>query len=71
MFSLFIMPERRTFGHFLASSEDKFFWLKRRTCPPKGGRMVSLIQKNVASSISVEKKAICRLSKKIKELRLR
>ena len=40
VFTVHIMPKRRTFGHFLASSEDKFFWSKRRTCPPKGRRMV-------------------------------
>ena len=27
---------------FFGSSGDNFFWLKRRTYPPKGGRMVSL-----------------------------
>ena len=26
MFSLFIMPKRRTFGNFSASSEDNFFF---------------------------------------------
>ena len=43
MFSLFIMPKRRTFGHFLAFFEDNFVSLKRRTYPPKGGRVVSLV----------------------------
>ena len=28
MFSLFIMPKRKTFGHFLKTN---FFWSKRRT----------------------------------------
>ena len=47
MLSLFIMPKRRTFGHFLASSVDIiFFWLKRRTCSPKEGRMVILYNRN-------------------------
>ena len=35
--------KRRTFGHFLVSSEDNFFLSRSRTCPPKGGRMVSLV----------------------------
>ena len=29
MFSLFIMPKKRTFGDFLASSEDKLFFIKK------------------------------------------
>ena len=29
MFLLFIMPKRRTFGHFWASSEDEFFLVKK------------------------------------------
>ena len=37
------MPKRRTFGQFLASSEDDLFWFKKRTCPPKEERMVSLL----------------------------
>ena len=41
MFSLFKMPKRRTFGDFLTSSEDKLFSLKRRTYPPKRGRMIT------------------------------
>ena len=29
MFSLFKMPKMRTFGHFLTSSEDKLFFVKK------------------------------------------
>ena len=29
MFYLFKMPKRRTFGHFLTSSEDKLFFIKK------------------------------------------
>ena len=47
---VFVMPKRRTFGHFLASSEDNFL-LKRRTCPPKRGRMVSLSNREEKYSI--------------------
>ena len=35
MFSLFIMPKRRTFVHFLASSEDKFFLVKKEDMSSK------------------------------------
>ena len=35
MFSLFIMPKRRTFGHFLASPEDKFFLVKKEDMSSK------------------------------------
>ena len=35
MFSLFIMPKMRTFGHFLASSEDKFYFLKKEDMSSK------------------------------------
>ena len=35
MFSLFIMPKRRTFGHFLASSEDIFFLVKKEDMSSK------------------------------------
>ena len=44
MFYLFKMPKRRTFGHFLTSSENKLFFIKRRTCLPKRGRMVALVK---------------------------
>ena len=29
MFSLFVMPKRRTFDQFLASSEDNFFFVQK------------------------------------------
>ena len=35
MFSLFIMSKRRTFGNFLASSEDNFFLVKKKDMSTK------------------------------------
>ena len=35
MFSLFIMSKRRTFGNFLASSEDNFFLVKKEDMSSK------------------------------------
>ena len=35
MFSLFIMPKRRTFGHILASSEDNLFFVKKEDVSSK------------------------------------
>ena len=35
MFSLFIMPKRRTFGHFLASSENILFFVKKENVSSK------------------------------------
>ena len=35
MISLFIIPKRRTFGHFLASSEDKLFLVKKEDMSSK------------------------------------
>ena len=48
MISLFMMRKRTTFGHFLASSEDKLFLVKEEDiCPTKGGRMVTLLKSNI------------------------
>ena len=50
MISLFMMRKRTTFGHFSASSEDKLFLVKEEDiCPPKGGRMVTLLKSNIYS----------------------
>ena len=35
MFSLFIAPKRRTFEHFLVSSEDEFFFVKKKDMSSK------------------------------------
>ena len=35
MFSLFIMPKRRTFGHFLASSQNSFFLVEKEDMSSK------------------------------------
>ena len=35
MFSLFIVPKRRTFGHFLASLEDKLFFAEKEDMSSK------------------------------------
>ena len=44
MFSLFIMPKRRTFEHSLASSEDKLFFVKKEDMSSKRKTyMVSLM----------------------------
>ena len=37
IFSLFTMPKRRTFGHFLASSENKLFFVKKEEISSKKG----------------------------------
>ena len=50
------MLKRKTFGHFLASSEDKFFSSKRRTYgkPNIDGKMFCLPIKRVLSSTSLQ-----------------
>ena len=35
MFNLFKMPKRRTFGHFLTSSEDKLFFIEKEDMSSK------------------------------------
>ena len=35
MFSLFKMPKRKTFGHFLTSVEDKLFFIKKEDLSSK------------------------------------
>ena len=42
MFYLLRVMKRRTFGRFLMSSDDKLFFIKKETCPPKRVRMVTL-----------------------------
>ena len=51
MFSMFIMPKRRTFRHFLASSEDKFFLVKKEDISSKGGRMVTLYHEKAINAL--------------------
>ena len=48
MFSLFKMPKKKTFGHFLTSSEDKLFFVKKEDMfSKKGTYMVSLSKPDI------------------------